>query len=244
MLKVGRNDPCPCNSGKKYKRCHGAIEQRDRVFQGLRKVQSAEQSAAAAQTVQRQRQQGFGRPIVSTLAPGGRRLVAVKNKVVAGAWATFHDFLGEYLVNVMGIEWWKAEGLKASGERHPLVAWRGLMRDFIAAEGPNPELLVRMGNMTGAVAAYLHAANNLFAIEHNAELQAKLVQRLKHSDQFPSALHEVAVAAKFIRAGFEIEFEDEDDRLSTHCEFVATFPKTGKKFSVEAKRRGGRTTIG
>ena len=22
--KVGRNDPCPCGSGKKYKRCHGA----------------------------------------------------------------------------------------------------------------------------------------------------------------------------------------------------------------------------
>ena len=23
--KVGRNDPCPCGSGKKYKHCHGAI---------------------------------------------------------------------------------------------------------------------------------------------------------------------------------------------------------------------------
>ncbi len=23
MLKVGRNDPCPCGSGKKYKKCHG-----------------------------------------------------------------------------------------------------------------------------------------------------------------------------------------------------------------------------
>jgi preprotein translocase subunit SecA len=22
--KVGRNDPCPCGSGKKFKRCHGA----------------------------------------------------------------------------------------------------------------------------------------------------------------------------------------------------------------------------
>jgi preprotein translocase subunit SecA len=22
--KVGRNDPCPCGSGKKYKKCHGA----------------------------------------------------------------------------------------------------------------------------------------------------------------------------------------------------------------------------
>jgi uncharacterized protein YecA (UPF0149 family) len=24
MEKVGRNDLCPCGSGKKYKRCHGA----------------------------------------------------------------------------------------------------------------------------------------------------------------------------------------------------------------------------
>ena len=23
MPKVGRNDPCPCGSGKKYKQCHG-----------------------------------------------------------------------------------------------------------------------------------------------------------------------------------------------------------------------------
>ena len=22
--KVGRNEPCPCGSGKKYKQCHGA----------------------------------------------------------------------------------------------------------------------------------------------------------------------------------------------------------------------------
>lgn len=24
VTRTGRNDPCPCNSGKKYKRCHGA----------------------------------------------------------------------------------------------------------------------------------------------------------------------------------------------------------------------------
>ena len=23
-VKVGRNDPCPCGSGRKYKKCHGA----------------------------------------------------------------------------------------------------------------------------------------------------------------------------------------------------------------------------
>jgi len=23
--KIGRNDPCPCGSGKKFKNCHGAL---------------------------------------------------------------------------------------------------------------------------------------------------------------------------------------------------------------------------
>jgi preprotein translocase subunit SecA len=23
-VKIGRNDPCPCGNGKKYKNCHGA----------------------------------------------------------------------------------------------------------------------------------------------------------------------------------------------------------------------------
>ena len=25
VQKVGRNDPCPCGSGKKYKHCHGQL---------------------------------------------------------------------------------------------------------------------------------------------------------------------------------------------------------------------------
>jgi preprotein translocase subunit SecA len=25
MPKAGRNDPCPCGSGKKYKHCHGQL---------------------------------------------------------------------------------------------------------------------------------------------------------------------------------------------------------------------------
>lgn len=26
VRKVGRNDPCPCGSGKKYKHCHGRLD--------------------------------------------------------------------------------------------------------------------------------------------------------------------------------------------------------------------------
>jgi len=39
--KVGRNDPCPCGSGRKHKKCHGSvarIEARDRVVAGARRV--------------------------------------------------------------------------------------------------------------------------------------------------------------------------------------------------------------
>lgn len=41
----------------------------------------------------------------------------------------------------------------------------------------------------------------------------------------------------YIRAGFQLEFEDEQDGSSTHCEFTATSKATGRKFSVEAKHR-------
>jgi preprotein translocase subunit SecA len=27
--KIGRNDPCPCGSGKKFKKCHGAALEED-----------------------------------------------------------------------------------------------------------------------------------------------------------------------------------------------------------------------
>ena len=27
--KIGRNDPCPCNSGKKYKQCHMRLEREE-----------------------------------------------------------------------------------------------------------------------------------------------------------------------------------------------------------------------
>jgi len=30
VQKVGRNDPCPCGSGKKYKNCHMLIEEQER----------------------------------------------------------------------------------------------------------------------------------------------------------------------------------------------------------------------
>jgi hypothetical protein len=64
-----------------------------------------------------------------------------------------------------------------------------------------------------------------------------LIHRLKDLNQFSGAYYETYVAASFIKAGFDLEFENEADSTTSHCEFTATSRLTGKRYSVEAKAR-------
>lgn len=240
MAKIGRNEPCPCGSGKKYKRCHSSI---DRIDHAIAEVARLRQRAEAAQ-VQRERQQGLGSPIIS-IEHQGYRFVAVKNRLLhSKGWKTFHDFLFDYIKMAIGPEWGNAEIAKPLEQRHPILIWYQKLceyqRTFITEPGK-----VSSAPMTGAVAAYMRLAYDLYALDHNAELQEKLLARLRNYDKFTGVRYEIYVAALFIRAGFDIEFEDETDGSTTHCEFTATYKRTGKRFSVEAKRReGNRPRIG
>ncbi|GAB3628316.1 preprotein translocase subunit SecA [Pandoraea terrae] len=239
MTKIGRNDPCPCGSGKKFKRCHGALAHLDRLQFEIPKMVARAQASEA----QRQRQQGMGRPIISVQTETGHRLVAVRNRLMySKGWKTFHDFLVDYIKTALGSgsgsDWGASELAKPSDQRHPILNWYQLVgeqqRTYITEPGK-----VSSAEMTGAIAAFMFLAYDLYALDHNAELQEKLVARLRNRDNFEGARYEVFVAATLIRAGFEIEFENEDDRTTTHCEFTATFTRTGKRFSVEAKHRAG-----
>lgn len=234
MAKIGRNQLCPCGSDKKYKRCHGAINNEGDFATAIR----FGIAQAQAQRVQRERQQGLGRPIISA-EMGEHRFVAVGNRVqYSKGWKTFHDFLGDYIKNALGPEWGTAELQKPLAERHPILVWYHhvceLQREHIKTPGQ-----VHLMPKTGAAGAYLHLAYDLYALDHNAELQKKLIGRLRDKDNFEGARYEVYVAATLIRAGFDVAFENEDDRASSHCEFVATHQRTGKSFSVEAKHRAG-----
>jgi len=194
---------------------------------------------AEADRVQRERQQGLGKPIIS-VDFNGRRLVAVKNRLLhSGRWRTFEDFLLDYIKIAIGSEWGNSEIAKPLEERHPILVWYQKICEYQRTFAKEP-CKVHSGPMTGVVAAYLHLAYDLYALDHNAELQDKLLARLRNHDQFTGARYEVYVAATFIRAGFDIDFEDEVNRTTTHCEFTATHKRTGKRFSVEAKRREGR----
>lgn len=231
-MNIGRNEPCPCGSGKKFKKCHGSVEYQERRAREVALMRER----FKAREAQRAQQQGLGRPIVSTQLDSGARVIAVGNRLYTSPkWKTFHDFLVDYPKDVIGAEWANAELKKAPEQQHPILVWYRKLcehqRKFILEPGK-----VSSGPMTGATTAYLNLAYDLYALAHNAKLQAVLVARLRHPETFSGARYEIQVAASLIRAGFTIEFEDESDGSTTHCEFTATYTRTGKKFSVEAKR--------
>ena len=65
-MKVGRNDPCPCGSGKKYKRCCAPLER------GLANAGGASPGVGAALREAAQRQRRWSVDLIR-LAPFGHR---------------------------------------------------------------------------------------------------------------------------------------------------------------------------
>ena len=254
--KIGRNDPCICGSGRKFKFCHGRLQhalpnliataqmESQIVAEGKRLLERQK-----ARELQRQKQQGLGRPIIS-VEHNGIRFVAVGNRYYHGKWKTFPDFLQDYIKLLVGGNWGNAEIAKPLAERHPVLQWYDKICHLQLAHAGKPGEPYSTP-MTGAASAYNRLAYNLYLIAHNGkDIQTRLLARLKNKDNFQGAYYETQVAAWLIRAGFELEFEDEQDTSHSHCEYTATYAPTGEKYSVEAKARairvGGsaRTPVG
>lgn len=234
-----RNDPCPCGSGKKFKRCHGGpnADYEEMISRGAAEAQRQ----AEIHRIQRERQQGLGRPIIA-VEVNNNRLVIVGYRQFEGAWPTLHDFLYSYIFNVLGHEWFDAQAREESHARHPILHWNERLLSLSKAENLKAGETRRIP-MTGAVSAFLTLAYDIYTLEHNddqmrtPELRKSLISRLKHPDQFIGVRYEIRVAAMLLRAGFELKWEDETDRRTTHVEYTATYPSTSKAFGVECKIR-------
>lgn len=200
----------------------------------------------AARDRVRQSQQGFGRPIISAKV-NDHQVVAVGNQLHWSAtWKAFPDFLGDYLKKKLGRDWGNAEIAKPFAERHTVMQWYDalcrLQKETIQTPGEPSSV-----DVVGVIACYFTVAYGLYLLEHNVELQARLLARIKDPRNFQGAYYELIVASAFILAGFMLTLEDETDGDAKHCEFAAVSPTSGKKYWVEAKMRGvagelGRTT--
>lgn len=237
MHKFGRNDPCPCGSGKKYKKCHlgQVMDPKSPEFQA--KAWALFDGKIEAE---RKRTQRFGevRPIIHADA-WGKKLVTVGNRIYFNDDPTisFSDFLQVHLRDTLGVDWWKEETAKPLIARHPIAQWQAHAEGLRQAE-PDEQgrfLITR----DGVVSAFMALAYDLYVVRDNVEFQERVVNRLRLRDAFVGVRYELLVAATFVRAGFSVKPEDESSPL-THPEFVATHRKTGFSMAVEAKARNRR----
>src|SRR5438105_3289099 len=126
MSKPGRNSPCSCGSGKKSKRCCGALDAStasDYLPPHLLSHLQLTAKRQEAREYRRRLMQGLGKPIISAEIKG-YRLVAVGSQIRwSQTWLTFTDFLFDYIKAVFGLDWGQAELAKPQSEQHPLLDW-------------------------------------------------------------------------------------------------------------------------
>lgn len=240
-MKTGRNDPCPCGSGKKYKKCCLTSSIHSQIapisLEVVNKFQEHQQNE-----IENEKLYGKTRPIIHSNFKG-YKLVAVDTQLhwaKQEKWRTFPDFLLDYIKTALGRDWGNAELKKPLQERHQILRYYDEMYRFQQKQRKdNNGIYEAIPN--GAFTAFLSLAYDLYILRHHKALQEDVIRRLKHPDQFQGARYELFATATCIRAGFKIDFENEKDSNRKHPEFIATHIKTGHKISVEAKskHRGG-----
>jgi hypothetical protein len=187
------------------------------------------------------REANFGkiRPIIQVPEYAGKRIVAVRGSIYwqdKEKWKFFSDFLFDYSKLKFGKEWLDAQNAASPEERHPLHEWRRQAYEWQQRQTPQPD-----GTYAAVPSGPAAACNNfyydLYTVDDNALLDADLLARLKHRDQFQGALHELFAQATCLRAGFDIIRENERDPARRHVEFVGVHRVTNQHVLVEAKSR-------
>jgi uncharacterized protein YchJ len=242
-MKVGRNDLCPCGSGKKFKKCHYGMPPI-----GSRPAQSPPplpphiiQQFHQHQLEENARVATYGeiRPIIHIPDYANYRFVVVRNRVYymeKEKWKFFTDFLLYYGLTRLGKEWFDQQKAAAPADQHPAYVWRNAAYAFMGRQEKRPDgsfAATPNGTMAALIAFYY----DLYIVHDNSLLDDALLERLKHRDQFQGALHELFAEATCLRAGFTITRENERDGRRRHVEFMAVHKLTGQHLLVEAKSR-------
>src|ERR1700686_2537258 len=244
---TGRNERCPCGSGKKFKKCcmnrtTPRIVNQPPPQEVVDHAAMAIQQKLAAQQAWTARY-GHVRPCIATDFHGHKCVAAGNKLYYSERWKFVADFLLDYIPNVFGKAWGDGELAKPEQEQHPLVQCRVEAIRYMNAQTPQADGTY-VATTNGVLESYMAFAFNLFAIEDNSRFDDLLLERLKNKEQFQGARHEVFVEATCLRAGFSIEHENERDRTHRHAEFTAKHKATGQLLSIEAKSKHRAGVLG
>jgi hypothetical protein len=226
----------------KYKRCCGALDQVPQL--NLRPIPLAVLAALRHhQAGQRQQEEQFGaiKEIVTAEMGEWRFVASGRTLAYSKSWKVFPDFLNNHLRSLFGKEWGEAQIKLPLDDQHPAVKWRTI--NALAHIGKSPDDNGLYGSDTGATNAWFRLAYDLYLVEHNAELQKKLLRRLRTPQTFQGARFEAAVAGMMLASGYDLLYSEEKGP-GKQPEFYATHRDTGSLLAVEAKSRHRHGILG
>lgn len=168
-----------------------------------------------------------------------KRAVAIWNGVhLRPITETFHEFLIEVpLKGAFGEAWYKQEIAKPENEWHAVVGWLHAFRQEGRKHKPDEHKPDGVYGVpaTGETTELIALAHDLYMLLKVNRLPERLVERLRNYNEFQGARYEIAIAAAFVKCGFEVEWIE--DRTGPHPEFIARNKKTGEEVAVETKSR-------
>lgn len=245
MIKVGRNDPCPCGSGKKYKKCCLQKQIPPPSEEDIKQVIEVFQKHEAEKRFLEEK--GI---FINYVNPCTYTDPKTKQRVKIWALGsrlfynrpeheTFHEFIIDHLLKmVLGKEWFDKQ--VEAEEKHFLyqcfIKWDEWRKKNSVEEN-------KVDNYTwsactdGWTKTLYSLAFDVCSLEHTSQLPDYLLKRLKNRGEYQGAHYEIAIAAIFSRLGCRIDFLDKQKITTPHCEFIATHNETGVSIAVEAKSR-------
>lgn len=257
MTKIGRNDPCPCNSGKKYKKCHLLSGGFPLGIPKITKVEPTPETERIRQEMEsrlverRKRlvQLGVFIDFVIPTHFKGNKVWALGSRLYPRrpAKETFHEFIVYVLKEKLGRDWWM-EQMKLPEDKQHFI-YRCFMKHYDwQKKNQVPENKYGEGwraKPDGYSRVLISLAFDVCSLIHAVHLPEIFLKKLREYTEYQSVRYEIAVAALFARMGYKIKFLDEkfSDQKSQprHCEFIATHPETNEEIAVEvkSKERGG-----
>lgn len=228
MAKAGRNEPCPCGSGRKYKKCCG----RSMGTGGPADIPWDAPPHIKGPTP-------LGRPQIEAIWRGKRWRAVGSRLYFRPQEETFHEFiLHTVLKRVLGKNWYFTELGKPSQEQHQIVRWFCALSEWSKRTATEPNR-VRGGwvaHTSGEVQSLAVLAYDVYHLLHTGNLDKRTIRRLKDRRQFQGARYEIAVAAMFARLGYKLEYLS-SECVGKHPEFIAVHETTKHRIGVEAKSR-------
>lgn len=236
--KIGRNDKCPCGSGKKYKRCCLSRLQSidlDSMMNSANMKLNIDSSVLKSKGIHID----FVRPVDFK----GKRVWALGNRLYPNEppSITFGEFILRVLQRELGEPWWDSNKKLSVEDQH--YVFKAFNQFELWKKRPKKDLVHGPNGTTGAFPDgwtfnLLSLAFDISMIIHRAEKIPKdLINRLRNKNEFQGARYEIAVASIFARIGCEINFIDNKNNNERHPEFYAEIPSEKIKVAVEAKSR-------